>query len=614
MQKSTKLPSKNKSSRRQRSSVKPRAAKTKSSWWILLRLWLVWLVLVAGASGLTWKLYQLQIIQGAELLKKARQQQVVSLNPYLPRRDIIDRQTDVLNVLATDRLSYILYAHPNQFNITKDEMAAKLSAVLPRYSRSELNKKFNEKKSGILIANTQNPLTESEANQIRQLNQNGLELQKRYSRYYPQQEMLADVIGYVDINEEKRRGQAGIEASEEKLLARQPRTWDINTTRNGDILPTNLPDGFLNFDNLRLQLTIDLRLQRAVRSALKATMEEYKGLRGAVIVMDVRDGSILALACEPTYDPNRYYEANIKLFKNWTITDLYEPGSTFKPVNVAIALEAGKIEPNSIFHDPGKIKIGNATVYNHDFRDKGGHGNINIAEILQYSSNVGMIQIIERLKPSYYYDRLQNLEIEKVTGIDLPGEVAGQIKNKAEFTSSPIEPATASFGQGFSLTPMKLLQLQAAIANGGTLVTPHTIQGLIDDNQHFHWQPKLTSKRIFSPKTTKIVLEMMETVVEKGSGKPSQIPGYRIAGKTGTAQKASPRGGYDPKAKITSFVSILPVESPRYVVLALLDEPKGSFTFGSTVAAPLAKKVMDTLISIENIPPSSTPSQKKEVQ
>jgi cell division protein FtsI (penicillin-binding protein 3) len=578
---------------------------------MLLRLWLVWLVLVVGASSLAWRLYQLQIIQGEELLEKARQQQVVPLSPYLPRRDIIDRQKDVLNVLATDRLAYLLYAHPNQFSITKAEIAAKLAEVLPRYSTAELVKKFKEKESGILLVNPTNPLSEEEANQVRKLNQNGLELNKRYSRYYPQQEMLADVIGYVDL---EHRGQAGIEANEEKLLQRKPRTSQINITRNGDILPANLPDGFLNFDNLRLQLTLDLRLQRAARSALKATMAEYKGLRGAVAVMDVTDGSILALACEPTYDPNLFYQANIQLFKNWTITDLYEPGSTFKPINVAIALEAGAIQANSIFHDPGKIKIGKATVYNHDFHDEGGHGDINIAEILQYSSNVGMIQIIQRLKPSYYYDRLQNLEIEKLTGIDLPGEVAGQIKKKATFISSPIEPATASFGQGFSLTPLKLLQLHAAIANGGILVTPHTIQGLVDDNQRFHWQPKLTSKRIFSPKTSKTVLEMMETVVEEGSGKPSQIPGYRIAGKTGTAQKASPRGGYDPKAKITSFVSILPVESPRYVVLALLDEPKGSYTFGSTVAAPLAKTVMDTLISIEHIPPSSTPVQKKEVQ
>jgi cell division protein FtsI (penicillin-binding protein 3) len=369
---------------------------------------------------------------------------------------------------------------------------------------------------------------------------------------------------------------------------------------------------------LKLQLTIDLPHQRAARFALIQALEQYNAKRGAVIVMDARDGSILSLVCVPSYDPNKYYEANLELFKNWTVMDLYEPGSTFKPINVAIALDAGVIKPDSVFYDPGQIVIDRWPISNHDFLTKGGHGNINVADILQVSSNVGMIKIMQRLNPTIYYRNLKKLGLGEKIGLDLPGDAPSHLKEEAKFISSAIEPATAAFGQGLSLTPLKLVQLHAALANGGKLVTPHIVQGLVDPEGHFHWQPTLKTTPVFTPKTAKTVLEMMETVVTDGSGKNAAISGYRIAGKTGTAQKASPNGGYLRNAKITSFIATLPVDAPRYVVLAVIDEPKGENTFGSTVAAPVVKSVMDALIAIEKLPPSQPvelvkPSTKQEI-
>lgn len=561
-----------------------------------IRLLLVWSIICASAFGLTLNLFQLQIVNAPELEKKARQQQMVDISPYIPRRPIIDRNG---NILATDRLIYTLYAHPKLFKTPKEEIANKLAEILADQTSQELVKQFNQKESGIPIADA---LTEEVADQIAKLAVDGLELIQHYSRFYPQQELAADVVGYTDL---AHQGQAGVEYSQEKFLERDIPTLELSRAGNGALMPTYLPKGILRSDQLSLQLTLDLRVQRVARFALKQQMEEFSAERGTVIVMDVEDGSILAMVCEPTYNPNRYSKFDIKLFSNWAVSDLYEPGSTFKPINVAIALEAGAIQPDSVFYDSGQIEVSGWPISNYDFEEEGSRGDLNTTQILQYSSNVGMVQIVQVLEPNKYYGWLKRLGIEQKVGIDLPSESAGQLKSKAQFTASPIEMATTSFGQGFSLTPIKLAQLHAALANGGKLVTPHVVDGLVNPQGQRHVSPYLSAPRhIFSSKTSRTVLEMMESVVKEGTGQSVQIPGYRIAGKTGTAQKASPTGGYQSDAKITSFVGILPVDSPRYVVLAVVDEPEGWNAFGSTVAAPIVKSVMEALTAIEPIPPS----------
>ncbi|WP_107669240.1 penicillin-binding protein 2 [Cyanothece sp. BG0011] len=556
------------------------------------RLLLVWAVLVSGMLGLAWKAYQLQIVQAEELKQKARLQQTVNIRPYIPRRSIIDSEG---NILATDRLEYILYVHPIQFKLPEAEVAAKLSSVLENRTPQELMERFKQRKTGIPVARR---LTEGVAKQIQGLGLDGVEVNETYRRFYPQEKMMADVVGFVD---HERQGQAGVELSQEKLLQRDLESLYVQRTALGAILPNSLPQDLLKSNDWRVQLTVDMRLQRAARAALQQQVQKFNAKRGAVIVMDATDGSIVSLVCEPTFDPNEFYESSIELLKNWTVSDLYEPGSTFKPINVALALEAGVIQPNTVIHDSGLVTVDGWPIKN---ASKMGNGSINIAEILQTSSNVAMVHMMRRLKKEDYYNRLQQLNINQKTGIDLPGEVAGRLKSKEVFTERSIEVATASFGQGFSLTPMKLVQLQGALANGGKLVTPHLVKGLVDTEGTLHWQPDYPTKQIIDPEVSQTVVELMETVVAQGSGEPAKTEGYRIGGKTGTAQKAGPRGGYLPNAKITSFVSILPVESPRYVVLVVVDEPKGANTYGSTVAAPVAKLVMDALISLKGIPPA----------
>ncbi|MGB3655059.1 MAG: penicillin-binding protein 2 [Rivularia sp. (in: cyanobacteria)] len=560
------------------------------------RLFMVWGVLMAACLGLGINLYRLQIVDGAKLTKQARSQQMFSMRPFIPRRQIVDRDK---RVLAIDLPVYTLYVHPKMFDKDKSssQIARKLATILDRDAQ-ELEEKFNKQKSGIFISDK---LAEEVADQISALKLNGIDLRKKYSRYYPYQDLVADVVGYVNLD---RRGKAGIEYSQEKLLERSMKTVRLSKAGNGALMPDRTPDGFLNFDKLQMQLTIDSRLQRASRLALQKQIKKYKAKRGAVIVMDAWNGSILALACLPTYNPNqKFTKDDISLFRNWAVADLYEPGSTFKPLNVAIALETGSIQPTDVFNDTGLIKVADREIQN---AEKNANGRISVSKILQTSSNIGMVKIMQRLQPSIYYGWLERLGLRQKSDTDLPFETSSRLKPQEEFINSPIEPAAASFGQGFSLTALQLVQMHGALANGGKLVTPHVVKGLIDDKQQMHKEKDLPpSRQIFSPQTTQTVLQMMESVVEKGSGKAARIPGYRIAGKTGTAEKAGASGGYIKGSIITSFVSILPVESPRYVVLTLVDEPQGEYTYGSTVSAPIAKDVMEALISVEKIPPST---------
>ena len=584
----------------------------------LVRLFMVWGVLAIASIGLGARLYYLQVVnpiikyeqasQGKRLRDIAQDQQTAELKFYIPRRQIVDRQQ---NVLATDRITYTLYVHPFLFKrnsqpVPPEEIAQKLSDILGNKTPEELLKIFAQKDGGIRLAED---LPESAKEKIAAMQIDGLDLNQNYTRFYPHREMAAEVTGYVN-RDSSRVPQAGVEFTQNKLLERQPISWKMKRSFSNETAvfhPGDLERSqqLFNFDDLRLQLTIDLRLQQIARNALNQQMEEYKAKRGTVIVMDVRDGAIAALVSEPTYDPNTYYKIeDFSVFKNWAVTDLYEPGSTFKPINIALALDARVISARDTFDDTGEIQIKDALVRNHDFEKKGARGKLSLAEILQYSSNVGMIKIMRRMNPLDYYQDLQKLGVEEEVEFDIPGYTTGRLKNEVEFTVREIEPATTAFGQGFSLTPLKLIQIHAALANKGKLITPHVVRGLSDYNGYLHYFQPPNSKQIFSAETATTVLEMMEQVVEEGSGYAAKIPGYRIAGKTGTSQKANDRGGYDETAKITSFVGLFPVEKPRYAVLAVVDEPQGEHTYGSTVAAPIVGSVIQGIINIEGIPPS----------
>lgn len=556
------------------------------------RIMLVWAALMVALGGLSLKLFHLQIIQADELVGRALGQQTINSTTFIPRRPIRTRDN---STLAVDQSVYTLYAHPQIFSEEMDVVAAKLAEIL-NMPQGELLQKLSQYDTGVKVIDG---VKDNTARQIRDLYIDGLDLMPRPQRFYPQGDLFGSIVGYVN---GEQAGQAGVEMSQQDQLERPSLDLRIRRTGEGQVIPADLPEGFLHQDDMALQLTLDRRLQRATRVALDNQIEEWGAQRGAAMIMDAKDGSLLSLVVAPTYDPNKYWESDLEIFRNWAATDLYEPGSTFKPINVAIALEDGKLSPSDYIYDEGQLVISQHIVQNHDFSVAGGRGSISLPQVLQFSSNIGMVHIVEKLDPGNYHAWLEKLGLGKTLTTDLPSPPASQLKSLEKFETSPIEPATAAFGQGLSITPLQLAQLMGSLANGGKLVSPHVVDGLVDSKGHFHWRPELPEPRqVFSKDTTQAVLEMMESVVTQGN--VSAVPGYRIGGKTGTAQKAE-NGVYVAGARITSFVGILPVQDPRYVVIAVVDEPQGSNAYGSTVAAPVVQEIIESLVSTLGLPPT----------
>ena len=537
------------------------------------------------------RLVKLQVFKASDLQREARLLQSFKVNPLKKRRSIVDRNN---RLIAYDKPLYKLWAHPKYFNFMGDsinrvrsieEVTKKLSPILE--IRDEiLMEKFHNKMGGIMLLDK---ISEEKAEKIKNLQISGLDLFKYSQRYYPQGELYSNLVGFVN---DENKGSAGLELYLDNQIKVFKKSNFIKRGGDGTPLPDNSAPGDFISDYKRLGLTIDSKLQKASYDALSRQVGKWKAKRGFAIVMDVNNGQILSLVTAPTYDPNKFWQYDSELFKGWYSQDIFEPGSTFKPINLALALEEKVIQKDGLVEDNGKINVGGWTLSNWD---KKGNGYIDYPKLLQVSSNVAMVKIMQNLDPAIYWDLLKNLGINKNLETDIYESTAGQLKKKDLFVNQSIEPAVASFGKGFSISPLKLVQLHAALANGGFEVTPHVTSNFKEKEY------ENSKKQFFSYEVSKTVLEWMESVVDKGSGSRAKIEGYRIAGKTGTSLKAL-NGSYTSK-KVCSFVATLPVNDPKYVVLVVVDEPSKSNAYGSNVAAPVAKGIIESLIVIEKIPP-----------
>ena len=550
--------------------------------------YIFFLILIFGLFG---RLVNLQVFSSSDLQKKARLIQFTKTSSLNRRRSIVDRNN---RLIAYDKSLYKLWAHPQYFNFPGDstnrlrsveEVVKKLSPIL-KLKDEFLISKFDNKMIGIELLDE---ITEDQAKKIKSLHISGLDLVKYSQRYYPQSNLYSNLIGFVNY---ENKGSAGLELHLDKQIKVISKSNFVKKGGDGTPLPDNSgPRDFIN-DNKSLGLTIDSRLQKASFQALNKHVIKWNAKKGFAMVMNVNNGEILSLASIPSYDPNKYWEYNSEIFKGWYSQDLFEPGSTFKPINLALALQEKVIEKDGLVEDSGMVNVGGWSLSNWDQK---GNGYIDYPKVLQVSSNVGMVKIMQNLPSKIYWDWLYKLGISKNLETDLFESTPGQLKSKDIFVSQSIEPAVASFGKGFSISPLKLAQLHAVLANGGREVIPHVTLNF----KHHH--KNNSQEEIFSEEVSRTVLEWMETVVDKGSGVGAKIEGYRIGGKTGTSQKAI-NGIYTSK-KVCSFVATLPVNNPKYVVLVVIDEPSKAYAYGSTVAVPVAKEIIESLIVIEQIPP-----------
>ena len=543
--------------------------------------------------GLFFKLVYLQVFNASNLKNEALARQIKKTNVLRTRRQIVDRNN---RLVAFDKIQYELWAHPKYFRFpgdksnqrrTIEEVVIKLSQVL-NLEKKFLLDKFKNRRDGVKLIDD---LNEEKARNIKNLNISGIDLEIHSKRFYPQGNIFSNIVGFVN---DERKGSSGLELFLEDKIQVTQKSNIFKKDGKGVPLPDDKgPFEFFN-DDKKIKLTIDSRLQKISLNVLTKQVKKWNAQKGLSIVMNVNSGEILSLASVPSYDPERFWEYDQNVFKGWYLQDLFEPGSTFKPINLAFALEENVIQRDGLVLDDGQINVGGWSLSNWN---KKGNGYINYPKVLQVSSNVGMVKIMQNLKPITHWNWFKKIGLDKGIETDLFESTPGQIKSKEIFINQPIHQAVASYGQGFSISPLKLVQLHAALANGGYEVSPHvTFEYQRNSND-------LKKNKFFSDNVSKVILNWMETVVEEGSGSDVKINGYRIGGKTGTAQKAI-NGNYSGVA--CSFVAILPVDKPKYLVFVLIDEPNKPYSYGSTVAVPVAKEIIESLIVLEKIPPSAT--------
>jgi len=546
--------------------------------------------------GLLARLINLQVFNASTLKNKAIAIQVKKTNFSKQRRSIVDRNN---RLIAFDKPLYKLWAHPRYFNFPGDEtkrirtiqeVISKISTVLNIEEKLLLDK-FKNTKDGVELLDN---LNEEDAENIKKLHISGIDLESYSKRFYPQGNLFSNIVGFVNYD---RQGSSGLELNLENEIQFIKKSNLLKKGADGTPLPDSSgPYDFIN-DDKKIVLTLDSRLQKVAFNILSKQVKKWDAKKGLALVMNVNNGEILSLASIPSYDPNKFWEYDHAFFKGWYLQDLFEPGSTFKPINLALALEEKVIKKDGFVEDNGNIYVGGWSLSNWN---KKGNGYISYPKVLQVSSNVAMVKIMQNLKPITHWNWYRKIGLDKNLKTDLFESTPGQIKSKEIFINQPIEQAVASFGQGFSISPIKLAQLHAVIANGGYEVFPHVTFDFQVNSK------KLKKNKFFSNEVSKIILNWMETVVEEGSGVGAKIDGYRIGGKTGTSQKAI-NGIYSEK-KACSFVAILPVDQPKYLVFVLIDEPNKPYAYGSTVAVPVVKEIIDSLIVLDKLPPSARKS------
>jgi stage V sporulation protein D (sporulation-specific penicillin-binding protein) len=494
--------------------------------------------------------------------------------------------------LAENQTLQLVFAAPEEIK-DKDDAARKISPIIG----------IEEKKIAELLKNNhtyvllQHQLTYEQQDKIKALDIKGIGMTAEPIRYYPEGTLASQLLGYVN---EEGDGQYGIEEFFDGILKGVPGLYKTEISAGGKTIAFGNNVSVEPKNGTDVVLTINRDVQTQAEKLIADSVKKFSAEGGSISVMDPATGDIIAMANYPTYDPNKYKEVkNYELFKNKSVTDEYEPGSIFKVITLAAGLDLKKIEPTMKFNDTGSVKLDGYTIMN---SDRKAHGEVDMTYVLAMSLNTGTIQTLNLMGKNAFYGYLQKFHFGKKTGIEQPSEGVGSVHNPKDVNNHTY--ATISFGQSISTTPIQMLASFAAVANGGKLVKPHLVAETITPSGKKEETKTEVIDQVLSKESTKKLTEMMIQVVEVGHGKQAKVAGYKVAGKTGTAQVPAKNGrGYDASKNIGSFIGFAPARSPRFVVMAKVDSPKG-VPWAEESAAPVVGKMMDFLLKYYQVPPT----------
>lgn len=479
-----------------------------------------------------------------------------------------------------------IWANPQELAGAVDRLP-ELAELLDTESQALMNRVTREMSKEFVYLKRH--LSPEQAARVLALELPGVNVQREYRRFYPAGEVTGHLVGFTDIDD---NGLEGLELAYNSWLSGQ----------NGKkrVLKDRLGRSVEDVESIRpphpgkdLITSIDLRLQYVAYRALKGAIQQFNADSGSVVILDVQSGEVLAMANQPSYNPNDRLQFVPERYRNRAITDIFEPGSSIKPLVVAAALESGSYRPNSIVDtSPGYVVVGPKTI-----EDKRNLGRVSLATILSRSSNVGVTKIALTLEPDQLWSTMTRFGLGALTDSTFPGESAGLLTHYNHWQS--ISQATLAYGYGVSVTPLQLAQAYAAIAADGVRrpVSLTSIDKSIDGT------------RALRPETAKAVRRMMEEVVRPGgTGTKAGVTGYRVAGKTGTAWKFA-AGGYSKDKYLSVFAGLAPASDPRLVTVVVIDEPKGELYYGSDVAAPVFADVMTESLRLLAVPPDALPAR-----
>lgn len=539
------------------------------------------------------RLYYWQIVRADELSAMG-QSQYGSEVKLIPRRGAI--KTSDGFAIATNKISYLVFANPK---VVKDrEVLANILSPLLQIESSTLSAR-------LAINSFWSPLKpqidENLKNKIETLKLTGIDFEEQPNRFYPEASMAAKILGFV--GKEKNgdpQGYFGLEGFYDRQLRGKAGIGIRLHDAWGNPIVSKMNNNAGRVDGRTLILHTDRVIQYILEQELKNGIAKYGAESGMAGIIDPKTGGVLAMSAFPDYDLRQYQEFSDNLYKNPFISDTYEPGSTFKPFIMSAAIDAEVISSDTVCTIcSSPVEIGGYTIKT--WNDKY-HPNSTMTDVIQHSDNTGMVFVGKKLGLDRMLNYLKKFGFDDYTGIDLQGEASPNLRPRDNWYL--IDLATATFGQGITVTPIELLTAFAAIANEGKRMEPHMVDAIeTSAGETIKIQPKVLSRPI-SSKTAKIMTEMMVNAVDNGEAKWVRLKGYRIAGKTGTAQIAL-AGHYDPNKTITSFIGFAPADEPKFAILVVLNKPSTSI-YGSETAAPIFFNIAKKLLTYYNIPPTGS--------